>query len=74
MEKSYPNEIYKENVGQSTPRSSMTYDELNDLTLTPNNKNQNNLEKTTSVKTEKYDPEHGGLQAVEPVKTSKYDF
>lgn len=75
MEKTYPNEIYNKEdvVGRSTPRSSMTYDELNDLTLTPNNKNHSNLEsleKTTSVKTEKYDPEHGGLHAVEPVKTN----
>jgi hypothetical protein len=74
MEKSYPNEIYAENVEQTTPRSSMTYDELNDLTLTPNKKEHDTtLEKISSMRTEKFDVEHGGLHDVEPVKTSKYN-
>lgn len=74
MEKSYPNEIYAENVEQSTPRSSMTYDELNDLTLTPNKKDHNNLKVINSTRTEKYDPEHAGLHALEQVKSSKYNL
>jgi hypothetical protein len=63
----YPNEIFRE----ETRRSSLSYDEQNDLTLTPNNQHSTDLEKISTTRTEKYDVEAGGLQAVEPVKTSK---
>lgn len=81
MEKTtrYPNEVFAEDVDRLSQRSSLTYDEANDLTLTPyNNNNSNslahqtsNLEKVSTVKTEKYDPETGGLAVLETHKTSK---
>ncbi|KAI8876484.1 MFS general substrate transporter [Backusella circina FSU 941] len=61
----YPNELPQvidvENV-TSTPRSSITYDEMNDLTLTPANNNAESLGKTRSVCTEK------------TIATEKYDI
>jgi hypothetical protein len=66
----YPNEIYME----ETPRSSLSYDEQNDLTLTPNNNHSSDLEKISTIKTEKYDVEAGVLETVEPVRTSKYSI
>lgn len=80
MEKStrYQNEIFAEDVDRLSQRSSLTYDEANDLTLTPYNNNSNSqahptpdLEKVSTVKTEKYDPETGGLDVLETHKTSK---
>lgn len=73
----YQNQIFTEVVDPSSQRSSLTYDEANDLTLTPyNNENNNNhnsdLEKVSTVKTEKYDAEAGGLSALETHKTSNY--
>ncbi|KAK4515542.1 uncharacterized protein ATC70_010492 [Mucor velutinosus] len=79
MEKStrYQNEIFTEDVDRLSQRSSLTYDEANDLTLTPYNGNTNSqahptsdLEKVSTVKTEKYDPETGGLDALETHKTN----
>lgn len=64
----YPNNLFTED----TRRSSLSYDEQNDLTLTPNNNHGSDLEKISTVKTEKYDVEIGVLETVEPVKTSKY--
>lgn len=71
MEKSspLPNEILAEDVTQMSPNSS--YDDLNDLTLIPNNNIHHQLEKVSTTKTEKYDMEHGGLEAVGPIQTSK---
>lgn len=70
----YPNQQTIEDIDNAaSPRSSTsTYDELNDMTLTPNKNNHLELEKVSTEKTEKYDVEHGGLETVEPVKTSKY--
>ncbi|GAA5798976.1 hypothetical protein HPULCUR_004385 [Helicostylum pulchrum] len=70
MEKSspLPNEILAEDVTQMSPNSS--YDDLNDLTLIPNNNIHHQLEKVSTTKTEKYDMEHGGLEAVGPIQTN----
>lgn len=65
----YPNEILTEDVTMASARSS--YDDMNGLTLIPNTSIQHQLEKICSRKTEKYDAEHGGLEAVEPITTSK---
>lgn len=67
---SFPNEIFTESVKKSSS-SSTTYDEANDLTLIANNVIHHELEKIGTVRTEKYDPEHGGLDHVEIIKTSK---
>lgn len=64
-----PNQILAEDVTQMSANSS--YDDLNDLTLIPNNNIHHQLEKVCTTKTEKYDMEHGGLEVVEPIQTSK---
>lgn len=70
---SFPNEIFTENVEKS-PTSTSFYDEANDLTLIANNDIHHELEKIGTTRTEKYDPEHGGLENVEIVKTSKFSM
>jgi hypothetical protein len=73
----HQNQIFTENVNPPSQISSLTYDEANDLKLatynSENKKNCNlNLEKVSTVKTEKYDAELGGLAALETHKTSNY--
>lgn len=51
-------------LSEKTPRAS--YDELNGMTLTPGNQ----IEKLSTVHTEKYDVEQGQLETVDRVKTS----
>ncbi|KAI9478842.1 MAG: major facilitator superfamily domain-containing protein [Benjaminiella poitrasii] len=63
-------EIFKEDVEKISQRSSVTYDESNDLTLTPQQQ-QIDLEKISTVKTEKYDLEAGELGTIiEPRDTN----
>ncbi|KAG2213129.1 hypothetical protein INT47_011278 [Mucor saturninus] len=66
---SFPNELFTENFEKS-PSSTTTYDEANDLTLIANNNIHHELEKIGTTKTEHYDPEHGGLENVEIIKTN----
>ncbi|CEG63522.1 hypothetical protein RMATCC62417_00651 [Rhizopus microsporus] len=51
-------------LSEKTPRAS--YDELNGMTLTPGNQ----IEKLSTVHTEKYDVEQGQLETVDRVKTN----
>jgi hypothetical protein len=81
----YPNElpleVRVENV-TPTPRSSITYDEMNDLTLTTAHQHPESLGKTRSVctektvSTEKYDIERASatMEQIHQVQTGKHRY
>ncbi|SAM00690.1 hypothetical protein [Absidia glauca] len=79
MEKStvIQSEKLPENVEWLSGKSSLSYDEANELALTPDNNNHNDqtpdLKRVSTVKTKEYDAEAGGLFALETNKTNITD-
>lgn len=77
MEKStvIQSEKLPKNVEWLSGKPSLSYDEANELALTPDNNNHNNqtpdLKRVSTVKTKEYDAEADGLFALETNKTSK---
>ncbi|KAG1091845.1 hypothetical protein G6F42_019340 [Rhizopus arrhizus] len=79
MEKStvIQSEKLPENVEWLSGKPSLSYDEANELALTPDNNNHNDqtpdLKRVSAVKTKEYDAEAGGLFDLETKKTNITD-